>query len=282
MGSVILLISVFLVSYYLIQRLNQTPESWKAAIVDQLSIEQNFANATFVNSSTSVLRSAGYNVETFSGQEVDVEFYEGLSARGFGVIILRGHSAVRQGSEYVDLFTSERYVEGKYAELGDQISKATILFSPKTTYFAVGPTFVSQSMKGNFANATIILMGCSGLNYTTMAEAFIGKGARVVVGWTGLILPSETDHYIALLLRYLLDKGRQDTIKEAVDKINLRLGLRPTLYGSLLRYFPSEERDHIVPIRKEISSVDRMIIDEVIQISISHFRRDLVICDLKQ
>jgi hypothetical protein len=85
--------------YYLLQKLNQTPEDLKAAIVDQLSIEQDFANATFINSATSILTSAGYKVETFSGQEVDVRFYENLPSRGFGVIILRTHSAVRQGSE---------------------------------------------------------------------------------------------------------------------------------------------------------------------------------------
>jgi len=276
-SAIVLLVSVFLVSYYLLQKFNQTPEGLKAAIVDQLSIEQDFANTTFVDSVTSILTSAGYNVETFSGQEVDVRFYESLSSRGFGVVVLRAHSAVRQGSEYVDLFTSERYVEGKYAELGDQISKATFFFSPKTTYFAVGPTFVSQSMKGNFADTVIILMGCSSLNYTTMAETFVGKGASVVVGWTGLVLPSETDYHISLLLQYLFDQSRQYTIKEAVDKINQQLGLRPTLYGSLLRYFPNWERDYIVPIRKMNLLMDRVYLMCVFQQSTPRSKQDFLI-----
>jgi len=275
-SAIILLVSIFLISYYILQKLNQTPEGLKAAIVDQLSIEQDFANATFVNSATSILTSAGYNVETFSGQEVDVRFYESLPSRGFGVVILRAHSAVRQDSEYVDLFTSERYVEGKYAELGDQISKATFFLGPKTTYFAVGPTFVSQSMKGNFADTVIILMGCSGLNYTTMAEAFVGKGASVIVGWTGLVLPSETDYHVSLLLQYLFDQSRQDTIKEAVDKINQQLGLRPTLYGSLLRYFPSWERDYIVPIRKMDLLMDGVCLMCVFQPPTSRFKQDFL------
>lgn len=264
-SAVILLVSVFLVSYYLLPKFNQTPEGLKAAVVDQLSIEQDFANATFVDSATSILTSAGYSVETFSGQEVDVGFYESLSSRGFGVIVLRAHSAIRQDSTYVDLFTSERYIAGEYSELEDQISKATFFLGPKTTYFAVGPTFVSQSMKGNFADTVIILMGCSGLNYTTMAEALVGKGASVVVGWTGLVLPSETDHYITLLLQYLSERGRQDTIKEAVDKVNLGLGQRPTLYGSLLSYFPNDERNHIIPIGTESLPIDRIIVDTIFQ-----------------
>ena len=249
-STIIILISVFLVSYYLLQKLNQTPEGLKAAIVDQLSIEQDFANATFVNSATSLLRSAGYSVETFSGQEVDVRFYEDLSSRGFGVVILRVHSTVRQGSEYVDFFTSERYVEGKYAELGDQISRASF-FNRTEEYFAIGPTFVRQSMKGSFAGATIILMGCSGLNYTTMAEELYRKGARVAIGWTNLVMPSETDHYVTLLLQYLLNQSKQDTVKEAVNKINSQLWARPTRYGSLLTYFPNDAGSYIVPLRKE-------------------------------
>jgi hypothetical protein len=250
-SSIILLVSVLLASYYLLQKPNQTPEGLKAAIVDQLNIEQDFANATFVNSATSILTSAGYNVETFAGQEVDVRFYESLSSRSFGVIILRAHSAVRQGSEkYVDFFTSERYVEGKYAELGDQISKASF-FNRTEEYFAIGPTFVRQSMKGSFAGATIILMGCSGLNYTTMVEELHRKGARVAIGWTNLVMPSETDHYIILLLQYLLNQSTQDTVKEAVDKINSQLWARPTRYGSLLTYFPNDASSYIVPLGKE-------------------------------
>lgn len=120
-------------------------------------------------------------------------------------------------------------------------------------------------MKGNFADTVIILMGCSSLNYTTMAGAFVGKGASVVVGWTGLVLPSETDHYITLLLQCLSERGRQDTIKEAVDKVNLGLGQRPTLYGSLLRYFPSDERNRIIPIGTESLPIDRIMVDTIFQ-----------------
>jgi len=278
--SLTIIISALLVGYQLINEgSNQSAETWKAAIIDQLSIKETWANATFMNTSTSILRSAGYDVEIFSGQEVDVKFYESLPTRGFRIIILRAHSTVRVGSNYVDLFTSEPYAEGEYMELGDQISKA-VFFNSSEEYFAIGPTFVKQSMGGSFSDAVIILMGCSGLNYTTMAEELTRKGARVILGWTNLVLPSETDYFITLLLRYLLDPNRQDTIKSANDKINLEINRKPTISGSRLRYYPPAEGNYVIPVRNESGTGATMKPDKDFQVSISHFRRDFVIAGL--
>lgn len=267
--SVAIIVSALLVGYYFLYRgSNQTAESWKAAIVDQLSIDENLRNATFVDKVTSILNSAGYNEENISGQEVDVKFYENLPSKGYKVIILRVHSTVRQNSNFVDLFTSEPYVEDKYPGLGDQISRARFFYGPQIEYFAIGPTFVRQSMKGNFANATIILMGCSGLNYTTMAEELKEKGARVIVGWTTLIEPSETDHYTTVLLQHLLNITDPSTVKEAVYSINLELSQRPTRHGSLLRYYPTQEENYIIPIKKEGETAATMKTNVVFQILI--------------
>ncbi|NIU83177.1 MAG: hypothetical protein GWN64_06760, partial [Candidatus Thorarchaeota archaeon] len=94
------------------------------------------------------------------------------------------------------LFTSERYsVEAakKYREeiLDDRLVRA-FFTEGEEEYFGIVPKFVEESMKGEFENTIIIMMGCEGLGYeeltyTDMAEAFIKKGAKVYIGWDGSI-----------------------------------------------------------------------------------------------
>ncbi|UCE95914.1 MAG: hypothetical protein JSV51_09500 [Candidatus Bathyarchaeota archaeon] len=230
-------------------------EDWTAAIVDQLTIEVE-VNQEFNSTISSLLNASGFDVHYYPGADVTVDFYKSLPSKGSKIIILRAHSAVRNNTDFVDLFTSELYSESKRdfysAKYGNQLSRARFLIPPFNDYFAVGPTFIESSMKGTFSDCIIILMGCESLNKTSMAEALVNRGAKAVLGWTDWILLDDTDNSTIQLLRYLLAQN-PFTLQSAVAEIN-KLS-HP--YGAKLEFYPKTDqiRNYKIPTRKDVTSL---------------------------
>lgn len=228
---------------------------WTAAIVDQLTIEgKSLFNQDFNTTITTLLTASGFDVKYYPGEDVTVDYYKDLPSKAGKIIILRAHSSVRNESDYVDLFTSEPYSRSREiqysAEYGTQLSIAEFLFYPYNRYFAIGPTFVDFSMRGKFdSDCLIILMGCNSFNKTTMAEALVSRGAKVIVGWTDWVELDDTDSSTIQLLQYLF-AAEPYTVRGAVGKINES----PHPWGEM-DYYPKEAGSYIVPTRKnEISS----------------------------
>lgn len=228
----------------------------KAAILDQLSSRE--ANQEFADSAATLLANAGYDVEYYPGDTVNVEAYRALATHDYNVIVLRAHSAVARtdlslptnvdqavldqimskiGDDAL-LFTSQPY-DGK-AYLDDQkgLRLLPVVYAGddmSKTYFAISAGFVESNM-GHFDGTTIILMGCSSLSTDKTAAAFVDKGAGVVIGWTDLVTPEHTDAATERLLQYLLKDHLAPS--EAVDKVNADLGPDPQ-YGAIMRAYPS-------------------------------------------
>jgi len=245
---VFILLIVIFSSYFTYNFLNQpqnqttNPASsqLKAAIVDQLSL--TFPNQTFIETATNTLEQAGYTVDYYPGENVTVEFYRNLSTHRYKLVILRVHSSITLGSNSLGLFTSERYDSTKYVyeQLTDRLLGAAYSEEERNKgiiYFAISPTFVTQSMNGRFNNTIIIMMGCEGLAYTAMAEAFHQKGAKVYISWSGPVLASHTDTAVTHLLQHFLIEER--TLKESVQETFKQVGFDPA-YKSLLIYYPLE------------------------------------------
>jgi len=225
----------------------------KAAIVDQLSIFQ--PNQAFAQAAT-ILKNAGFIVDYYDGENVTVEFYRELPKQGYSLIILRAHSCIEysgnQTTGNIDIFTSELFNEDKAATtyfmeaINDRLTR--VFFTEGgTEYFGISPKFVEYSMKGRFNNTTIIMMGCDGLRpgYTTIAEAFIKRGAKVYIGWTGPVTSTHSDRATICLLQALIVK--KQTIKKAIiDTLN-ELGSDPVFHAQLL-FYPVEQEDYIVQI----------------------------------
>ncbi len=249
---------VFLLSYYFFI-MPRSSDAWKSAIVDQLSIEENCESYSFVANCTSLLNNSGFSVEYVEGEEVTIDFYENSLSKGGKIVILRAHSAIRQNTNSVDLFTSEIYQEslasGQYSHLVEyrHISKAVFDVPPYNEYFAVGPSFVESIMKGNFNNSLIILMGCDSLNKTTIAEALVARGAKVVIGWTRRVSLNDTDTSTLQLLKYLLAENPY-TIEGAVERLNRY----DYFYGAKLDYYPKndETRYYKLPTKNVKTSSD--------------------------
>ncbi len=220
----------------------------KAAIVDQLSL--TYPNQTFVQTATNTLEQAGYTTDYYPGEQVTVEFYRNLPTHGYKIVVLRTHSAlVSTDKPPVTLFTSEPYSQTAYVyeQLRDQVGWVTYRFERDTpkepTYFGISPLFVKDSMNGEFQNSVIVMMGCNGLTYTDMAEAFIQRGAKVYISWSNAVLASHTDLATTRLLQHLLTDQR--TVDEAIEDTYRDVGANLTYTSRLLAY-PKEAEDYVV------------------------------------
>jgi len=252
---VTVVLSTLLIVYYVL--LQPHGDEWTAALVDQLAVEESLYRPEFNNACTQLLAASGYSARYYPGKDVTIDFYEELPSKGRKIVLVRAHSAVREGSAYVDLFTSEIYDERKasdeyaYLALNRHISKASFNVPPYTNYFAVGPSFVSSVMKGGFSDCFIVLMGCNSLNQTSMAEALVVKGARVIVGWTGNVTVSDTDTSVLHLLDLLLKEDY--TVHRAVEMVNEH----DVLGDTKLDYYPKDDktRSYRVPTRSDAASL---------------------------
>jgi len=254
---VVVAFSSFLIYSYLNPSSNEPPPpvlELKAAIVDHLSL--TIPNESFNQTVTNILQEAGFTVDYYPGEEVTVGFYKNLPTHGYGLIVLRVHSGLVEGEKPpLCLFTSERYSETKYSweQLTDRLTG--VAYSEEEAkmgiaYFGVTPKFVQQDMKGNFQNATIIMMGCNGLTELLypypvplpMPQAFIEKGAKVYIGWDLAISAGHTDKATVQLLTYLT---QNQTIEQAVENTMDEVGPDP-ISESVLLYYPTEAQNHII------------------------------------
>jgi hypothetical protein len=208
----------------------------KAVVVDGRT-----PDSAFNHSVAQILEDANFT-EVHYIKNVTVGFYEKLPTYEYGLIILRIHSTVRKNKDLVDLFTNEPYEEGKYSKTG--VMKATIFNGEE--FFAVGPEFVRETMKGTFENSVIVAMGCNGTTNFSMADALKDKGASVYIGWNGLVAPEYTDSATEQLLKYLLLENK--TVADSVGAIH------PGIWQSELMYYPSEIGDLKISNNQGIAS----------------------------
>ncbi len=220
---------------------NNAPEKMhklKVAIVDHLSLSH--PNQAFVNECSDILKKAGYAVDYYKGEEVTVEFYRNLPALEYDLIVFRVHSAYIHKYLSLAMFTSEPYSEERYVQEQVRNRVARGFIEPyrqgDPDYLAITDKFVRYSMQGFFKNTTIIMMGCTGIK-KAMASAFLEKGAKVYIGWNGLVSANHTDVTTIRLLRNLLLERK--TIAQSVEQTMKEVGY-DAQYKSMLLFWPIE------------------------------------------
>ena len=208
----------------------------KAAIVDHLS--GSFPNPHFVSKATTLLAAAGYSVDYYEGGEVTVELYRTLPSHDYDLILLRVHSAYIPDYLSLALFTSEPYSKHRYVyeQLRNRVAAGFIepYREGDQKYLVVTDKFVRFSMEGSFDDAMVIMMGCTGIKKCA-ASAFLEKGARAYIGWTGSVSAAHTDRTTLRLLQEFLQKDRP--VKEAVMGTMKAVGPDPN-FNSMLLYWP--------------------------------------------
>jgi hypothetical protein len=225
-----------------------------AVIVDQLSL--TYPNQTFVETAKNMLENAGYAVDYIPGENVTVNYYRNMPAYNYKIVILRVHAGIWPEMHSISFFTSETYSESKYT--ADQLSfylGRAVFVNPPTNeepgYFAITANFVKHAIKGSFNDTTVIMMGCYGLEYPSMAQAFIEKGTRVYIGWNGTVSAEHTDKATINLLKHLILE--KQAVGQAVENTMKEIGEDPT-YKSPLTYYPYEAKEQTIQDAKATTS----------------------------
>jgi len=209
----------------------------RAAVIDQLSSVQE--GSGLVHEVYTMLTNRGISTDVYLPNDITVSFYARLATMGYGLIILRVHTGLGNSQAPIGLFTNEPYDQNKYVlEQASLLVGAAQATPDGPVVFAVTPKFMQESMQGRFANTIIILGGCYGLEGSDLAQAFISKGARVVVGWTGLVDLNHTDEALSVFLQSFIQQNM--TIQGAVQATMQAVGPDPT-YQSILSYYPTDQ-----------------------------------------
>jgi len=223
--------------YYALSPKNPVDVSPKIAIVDQLSTQ--WPNQSFNQTIQTILNQTGLKVDYYPSEAVTVDFYRDLPKHNYKLIIFRAHSsgtsAVSGTPSFVVFFTSELF--NSYAHVPEQTDMRVVMVMfphVEARYFGVTPLFVKDSMEGRFNDTLIVAMGCEGLTNTSMAEAFIQKGAKAYISWNGSVSSSHTDEATVSLLTHLITE--KQTVEEAVTQTMNEVGPDPTDKSILLFY----------------------------------------------
>ncbi len=207
----------------------------RAAIVDQLSLTS--PNESFVQDATKLLSDDGYEVDYFPGEQVTVDLYRDLPQGDYDLLILRVHSTadITRGQEdvtSVSLFTGQPYSRDQYY---DEQLEGRVGFAQYTAespqLFGITSEFVRKSMKGDFDDTVVLMMGCQGFINAQGAEAFESRGALAFIGWDGLVSAPHTDEATLLLLRHLVEEDEDPSA--AIAQTMAAVGPDPD-YGSRL------------------------------------------------
>ena len=215
----------------------------KAALVDQLSVHS--PNRELIDATKEMMLREGFDVDIYNPNEVTVNLYGSLAKYGYKLIVFRVHAGVEVRSwdpeikgKPVGLFTTETYSELKYPQeqLYDLVTPAQA-FNDSEVVFAVNPEFIKQR-SAEYGGAVIVLTGCFGLFSQDLPQAFISRGASVVIGWDGLVDVKHTDQATLTLLRMMLLEKK--SVKESVEVVMNELGPDP-VEGSVLGYYPQNK-----------------------------------------
>jgi hypothetical protein len=239
------------------------PQMPRAAIIDQLASSQlspssRHQNTSFIQAARSLLLKRFSQIDYYS-DNATVDQYRSLPTRGYKFILWRTHSALALSSNYVAIFTSEKYGTKNYDQYLDNgmVTLCNITDDP-SWYFGITPKFVRESMSGRFEDTVIVFMSCNGLKngYLGTADIFVEKGAKAFISWDGWIGFSDNDAGMSILLQHLIDGN--ETIREAVRKV-------PTYTSDLgtntLHYYPFEAAGYRIPdYRQEHESTAYLIV----------------------
>ena len=204
-------------------------DALKIAVFDSLSTTH--PDGAFVDSLSQVARQHGYSLEYYPPDSSTVDMLANLPYLGYSLVIFRTHGAT---VDYPVIGTSDPY-DGEQ-RIGDQLGNRIVnLRVQGYQYFAVTPSFVENDMCGQFKATTILAMGCSTMSTNALARAFVERGAKAFVGWTGSVTVSYTDFIFGHLARSLVSG---ETVTHSVQGIIQAFGPDPAT-GSSIAYYPA-------------------------------------------
>ncbi len=201
----------------------------RVALFDQLSLDN--PNPDFVRSVNASSRQAGYSLDYYLPSTAGLDSFFGLPGERYSIIILRTHGVAfgLTGKSYI--VTSDTY--NPNCRVADQLNdRLGVVDVDGHQYFAITPTGI-ENMRGRFPGTIILAMFCSGGTWTSLAKAFIDKGARAYIGWNNTVTATHTDSAFEKLVSLLLNG---DPASAAIQEVMRTFGPDP-VSGAKLTYY---------------------------------------------
>lgn len=203
----------------------------RVALVDGLS--SLYPHPQFVSGIRRIMNETGYSFDYFSEGAATLDFFFNLPSQGYSIIILRVEGVnIRVGdASPVAFATSDQYGSQR---VSDQVrNDLGVIEANGRTYFAMTPKAISQLMCGRFSGTTVLVMACNSLSDSSLAQAFIEKGAKSFIGWNGSITIVHDDRVFTAVAG-LLTLGVQAS--SAVRYASNLFGPDPIWGGTLSSY----------------------------------------------
>jgi len=204
----------------------------RAALVDALS--SVYPHPQFVDKIRTIMNNTGYGFDYFSEGAATLDFFFNLPSQGYSIIILRVEGVnIRVGdASPVAFATSDQYASPQ--RISDQMrNDLGVIEANGHTYFAMTPKAISQLMCGQFQGTTVLVMACNSLSDSSLAQAFIDKGAKSFIGWNGSITIVHDDRVFTAVIA-LLTMGVQ--AGSAASYASNLFGADPIWGGTLSSY----------------------------------------------
>jgi hypothetical protein len=200
------------------------------ALID--SMANQYPDPAFVNSVREAAQNAGYGFDYYPPASATVDLFSKLPDLGYSIIILRMHGTGVVRTDPSWIVTADLYSGSQY--LGDQLlGRVGDASVNGTQYLAVTPSFISDSMCGRFSGTLILAMFCESGQYSSLAEAFLGRGAGYYVGWNATVTVSHTDQAFSSLTDLLLSGM---PLSQSIEKVMTTVGPDPTYGAGLISY----------------------------------------------
>jgi hypothetical protein len=245
-------VSILVVSYRIVFYPKKPTGNEEVPLEGALIVDQFYSlNPVFTKRTIELFNQVNMRVDVVKDENVTVELYRKLPTLGYRIIILRVHSGISLQQEGLPtvLFTSEEYTTSRYVteQLSDQIVCGFMGITLESDeiqslreVLAVSPKFVEKSMEGEFGGSIIVLSSCFGLYTIELAEAFLDRGADVLVSWNDLVNLQHTDDAMLVFLNALVIEKL--SIEDAVRTAMSEVGPDPQ-YKSVLSYHPLQRKN---------------------------------------
>lgn len=132
------------------------------------------------------LTAAGYEqIDIFKNEQVTPDILSNMG--NYGVVFFCGHGDLYMSQ--VEWVTGETVTKDKKTYYETKYGNSIGLAFPSlegVAKFTIRPAFINQ-IGGTFPESLVYATACQGLRNTSMAQAFVGKGAQVYIGWTNTV-----------------------------------------------------------------------------------------------
>jgi hypothetical protein len=128
-------------------------------------------------------------------------------------------------------------VDDQVAELSDEEVDALVPVRRLTgddlrPYYGIGYEFVRRFFLGQFKpGSMVLLMGCDSLRGRRLSEAFLARGAGVVIGWSDQVSAAHGDESTAVLVHHL---AQGVPVDEALRLVMTSVGPDPNTGAHLI------------------------------------------------